>query len=87
MKNKFVNHVREEYKQRHNFTDTDYYKIVSFSVKLYKQCAETGKDVFGNALTEEEVQISKGLITRMSGDLKMYEDQFNADREVKNEES
>jgi len=87
MKNKFVNHVREEYKQRHNFTDTDYYKIVSFSVKLYKQCAETGKDVFGNDLTEEEVQISKNLITRMTGDLKMYEEQFNADQEKSSEES
>jgi hypothetical protein len=80
MHNEFKDHTREEYKQRHNFTDTDYYKIVSFSVKLYKQCAETGKDVFGNDLTEEEIKISKGLITRMSGDLKMYEEQFNKDR-------
>ena len=86
MKNKFVNHVREEYKERHNFSDTDYYKIVSFSVKLYKQCAETGKDVFGDTLSEEEVQISKNLITRMTGDLKMYEEQFNEDRENKENE-
>ena len=85
MKNKFVNHVKEEYKERHNFSETDYYKIVSFSVKLYKQCAETGKDVFGNDLTEEEIKISKGLITRMTGDLKMYEEQFNADSEKSNE--
>jgi len=87
MKNKFVNHVRDEYKARHNFSDTDYYKIVSFSVKLYKQCAETGKDVLGNDLTEEEIKISKGLITRMTGDLKMYEEQFNADSEKSNEEN
>lgn len=85
MSSKFVNHVREEYKRRNNFSDTDYYKIVSFSVKLYEQCAETGKDVLGADLSEEEIKIAKGLIVRMQGELKLHEEQFNADRENENE--
>jgi hypothetical protein len=75
----YINHAREEYKKRNNFTDTDYYKIVSFSVKLYKQCAETGKDVLGNDLTEEEVKMSEMLIKRMTGELKMNEEEFLKD--------
>jgi len=81
MNNKFKDHVREEYKKRNGFTDSDYYKIVSFSMKLYKQCAETGKDVLGNELPLEEIKIAENLIVRMTKEIAMAEEQFNKDKE------
>jgi hypothetical protein len=77
----YRNHTREEYKKRNSFTDSDYYKIVSFSMKLYKQCAETGKDVLGNALPQEEIKIAENLIVRMTREIALAEEQFNADKE------
>jgi hypothetical protein len=81
----YKNHTREEYKKRNNFTDSDYYKIVSFSVKLYEQCAETGRDVLGEDLTEEEINIAKMLIKRMQGELKLHEAEFYKDRNKENQ--
>ena len=50
---------REDFKERHSFTDTMYYRICAVTIKLYKQVLETGKDAHGNALTSEELEAVK----------------------------
>jgi hypothetical protein len=76
LSDEFKDELREEYKQRTGFTDSDYYKVVSLSMKFYQQGAETGKDVLGNPLTEEEVQICKGLIVKMTKEIALAEENF-----------
>lgn len=79
--NAYKDNEREQYKKRTGFTDTDYYKIVTLSCKLYKQGYETSKDIEGNDLSEEEISICKMLYGKMQNEIKLAEDKFNKDRE------
>lgn len=80
-KDGYTNHVREDYKKRNNFSDTDYYKIVSFSVKLYKQAVKVKNDIEGNPLSPEEVAIADNLIKRMAKELELHREAFERDQE------
>ncbi len=77
--NAYIEKEREDYKKRTGFNDTQYYKIVTMSQKFYKQGFETGKDVLGNALSEEEISICKMLYDRMHGEIELARDKFNKD--------
>ena len=50
---------REDFKERHSFTDSMYYRICKVTIKLYKQVLETGKDALGNELSSEELEAVK----------------------------
>jgi hypothetical protein len=78
-KNDFKDHNREEYKQRTGFTDTQYYKVVSLSLKFYEQAGKTGKDIEGNDLTPEEIAICNGLVSKMKNEMALHEEQFIKD--------
>jgi len=71
-----VDHNREGYKARNNFTDSDYYKIVSLSMKFYRQGVEYGKDIAGNDLTEEEIKICEILIEKMIKEMAITKEAF-----------
>jgi hypothetical protein len=72
----YINDQREMYKERNDFTNTDYYKIVSLSMKFYKQGAETGKDMYGNNLTDEEIKICEMLVKKMTVEIAEAEKNF-----------
>lgn len=80
-KDGYTNYVREGYKKRNNFSDTDYYKVVSFSVKLYKQAVKVKKDIEGNPLSPEEIAVADNLIKRMAGELELHREAFERDQE------
>jgi hypothetical protein len=71
-----VDHNREGYKKRNNFTDSDYYKIVSLSMKFYEQGVKYGKDIAGNDLTEEEIKICDMLIEKMIKEMALTKEAF-----------
>ncbi|HDR3499604.1 TPA: hypothetical protein QCN48_005062 [Bacillus toyonensis] len=77
----YVNNEREQYKKRTGFTDTQYYKIVSLSCKFYIQGYETGKDIQGNPLSEEEISICKMLYDKMQGEIALAKEKHMLDRE------
>ena len=71
-----ADHNREGYKKRNNFNDSDYYKIVSLSMKFYRQGVEYGKDIAGNDLTEEEIKICGILIEKMTREMAITKEAF-----------
>ncbi|MGG0487205.1 hypothetical protein ABEY65_28045 [Priestia aryabhattai] len=72
----YVGHQREAYKQRTGFTDTDYFKVVSLSMKFYKQAVEHRRDISGHELTEEEINICAGLIQKMTKEIELAKQKF-----------
>jgi hypothetical protein len=77
----FKTYEREEYKKRNDFNDTDYYKVVSFSMKLYQQAVSEKKDMLGEPFSKEELAIAANLIERMTGELAMHREAFEKDKE------
>lgn len=77
----YVNNEREQYKKRTGFTDTQYYKIVTLSCKFYIQGFETGKDIQGNPLSEEEISICKMLYDKMQGEIALAKEKHMLDEE------
>ncbi|UTV34847.1 hypothetical protein [Bacillus altitudinis] len=75
----YRNYERTSFKKRMEFTDTDYFKVVSFSVKLYKQAAEMKTDILGNKLSDEEIEIAKNLLSRMPNELAMHQKAYDED--------
>ncbi|WP_353856757.1 hypothetical protein [Bacillus sp. Bos-x628] len=75
----YRNYARRSFKKRMEFTDTDYYKAVSFSLKLYKQAAEKKKDIMGNGLSDEEVAIAENLLSRMPNELTLHQIAYDED--------
>ncbi|MDR7207650.1 hypothetical protein [Priestia megaterium] len=80
-----VDHNREGYKQRNNFTDSDYFKIVSLSMKFYRQGVEYGKDIAGNDLTEEEIKICEILIEKMKREMAITKEAFEKKEDEREE--
>lgn len=80
-KDDYTDYVRKGYKERNQFSDTDYYKVVSFSVKLYKQAVKVGNDIEGNPLSPEEIGIADNLINRMAKELDLHREAFERDQE------
>ncbi|PDY93222.1 hypothetical protein CON09_08325 [Bacillus anthracis] len=77
----YVNNEREQYKKRTGFTDTQYYKIVTLSCKFYIQGFETGQDIQGNPLSEEEISICKMLYDKMQGEIALAREKHMLDKE------
>jgi hypothetical protein len=71
-----VDHQRDEYKKRTGFNDTQYFKVVSLSMKFYKQAVEHGKDISGNELSEEEINICAGLVQKMTKEIELAKKKF-----------
>jgi hypothetical protein len=80
-KHDYRDHNRQEYKQRTGFNDTQYYKVVSLSLKFYEQAVKTGKDIEGNSLTPEEIAICDGLVSKMKREMELHREQFLKDQE------
>ncbi|MHC5291050.1 hypothetical protein ACYSTM_21080 [Bacillus licheniformis] len=80
LRKSYIDYERDEFKKSNDFTDTVYYKIVSFSLKLYTQGFETHRDILGNVLTAEEIQLCETLINKMKKELDVYKEKF--DKEV-----
>lgn len=72
----YVGHQREQYKKRTGFTDSDYYKVVTLSMKFYKQAVEHRKDISGHELTDEEVNICESLIIKMNKEIALAKKKF-----------
>ncbi|MFX5502489.1 hypothetical protein ACM5ME_21205 [Bacillus subtilis] len=80
-KDSYTDFLRQEYKKRNSFSDTFYYKIVDFSVKLYTQAVKVGNDIEGNPLSPEEIAIAETLIKRMAVELELHREAFERDQE------
>ncbi|WP_045513865.1 hypothetical protein [Bacillus amyloliquefaciens] len=80
-KDSYTDFLRQEYKKRNSFSDTFYYKVVDFSVKLYKQAVKVGNDIEGNPLSPEEIAIADTLIKRMAVELELHRESFERDQE------
>ncbi|MDA2738404.1 hypothetical protein PDQ75_24945 [Bacillus cereus group sp. Bc015] len=79
--NAYIDDQREQYKKRTGFTDTQYYKVVTLSCKFYLQAVETGKDIKGNQLSEEDISICEMLYNKMQKEIAIAEANFNKERE------
>lgn len=79
--NEFENHKRDEFKKRNEFNDTGYFKIADFSLRLFEQALQAGKDVYQNDLTSEEMQLLEKLVNVAKKELNINRIDYERDQE------
>ncbi|MCY8256390.1 hypothetical protein MOC12_20745 [Bacillus spizizenii] len=75
----FRKYESNEFKKRHSFSESEYYKIINITIKLLKQAVTVGKDIEGDVLSPDEKQSASRLLERLDFELeyarKSYEEQ------------
>lgn len=66
-----------QYLQRHDFSETDFSKMLDLTIKLVTQSIKAGHDVEEIPLSQKEIELGNRLVYHMKQEAKYYRNEYN----------